>query len=72
MDIRSDAFPFEAITTITLWTETAEEQIEVGKEKDDTLIAQRRGDAVTLTLDAETWREIEALLKARPSLNSLF
>ena len=66
MDIRRDAFPFEAITTITLWTETAEEQIEVGKEKDDTLIAQRRGDAVTLTLDAETWREIEALLKLDP------
>ena len=66
MDIRSDVFPFEAITTITLWTETAEEQIEVGKEKDDTLIAQRRGDAVTLTLDAETWREIEALLKLDP------
>ena len=66
MDIRRDTFVFEAITTITLWTETAEEQIEMGKEKDDTVIAQRRGDAVTLTLDAETWREIEALLKLDP------
>ena len=65
-DIRPEAPPFEPITTITLWTETAEEEIKVGKEKDDTVIAQRRGDAVTLELDAETWREIEALLNLEP------
>ena len=65
-DIRPEAPPFEPITTITLWTETAEEEIKVGKEKDDTVIAQRRGDAVTLELNLETWREIEALLNLDP------
>ena len=65
-DIRPEALPFEPITTITLWTETAEEEIKVGKEKDDTVIAQRRGDAVTLELNLETWREIEALLNLDP------
>ena len=64
--IRPEALPFESLTTITLWTETAEEEIKVGREKDDTVIAQRRGDAVTLELDLETWREIEGLLNLDP------